>query len=72
MSEAAGLCGYAFDKYKKKDEDDDKGFSLREVAVTDPSAGESAEGLKFAAAQIATRELANELLTLNWLRISIK
>ena len=60
LSEAAGLCGYTFDKYKKKDEDDDKGFSLREVAVTDLSAGESAEGLKFAAAQIATRELANE------------
>lgn len=60
LSEAAGLCGYTFDRYKKKDEDNDKGFSLREVAVTDLSAGESAEGLKFAAAQIATRELANE------------
>ena len=60
MSEAAGLCGYAFDKYKKKDENNDKKFNLKEIAVTDLSAGESAERLKFAAAQIATRELANE------------
>lgn len=59
LAEAVGLCGYAFDKYKKKEEDD-KGFSLREVAVAELVEKDSAEGLKFAAAQIATRELANE------------
>ena len=59
LAEAAGLCGYVFDKYKKK-EDDDKGFSLREVSVANLSGKDSEEGLKFAAAQLTTRELANE------------
>jgi len=59
LAEAVGLCGYVFDKYKQK-EDDDKGFSLGEVFVAELSEAAATEGRKFAAAQIATRELANE------------
>ncbi|PIE54631.1 MAG: aminopeptidase, partial [Dethiosulfovibrio peptidovorans] len=59
MAEAVELCGYVFDKYKQK-EDDEKDFSLREVFVTELSEEDAAEGRKFAAAQIMTRELANE------------
>ena len=59
VAEAVGLCGYVFDKYKQK-EDDDKGFSLGEVFVAELSEEAAAAGRKFAAAQIATRELANE------------
>lgn len=59
VAEAVGLCGYVFDKYKQK-EDDDKGFSLGEVFVAELSEAAAAAGRKFAAAQIATRELANE------------
>lgn len=59
MAEAVGLCAYVFDKYKQK-EDDDKGFSLREVFVAELSEEEAASGRKFAAAQLTTRELANE------------
>ena len=59
LGEAAGLCGYAFDKYREKKEDDEE-FALKEVFAGGLAGEEAEAGLTFAAAQIAARELANE------------
>lgn len=58
LGEASGLCGYVFDKYKTKGEDYEP-FALEAVYsdVYDDGIG---IGLKFAEAQIFSRELANE------------
>lgn len=59
FGEAAGLCGYVFDKYKKKDENYEP-FALTEIYsdVYEPEA--FTKGLTFADAQVYSRELANE------------
>ena len=57
LGEAAGLCGYTFDKYKTKDEDY-KPFALTEI-FTDID-GDFAGGMKFAEAQVFSRDIANE------------
>lgn len=59
LGEAAGLCGYAFDKYKSK-EDDEEPFALREVHMPGLVPEEAARGKVFAAAQTAARDIANE------------
>ncbi|MDR1741957.1 MAG: leucyl aminopeptidase [Synergistaceae bacterium] len=63
LGEAAGLCGYSFDKYKKKDEAEaDERFVLKEVlfpaGMFDPKSVE--QGGIFAAAQSLARDVANE------------
>jgi leucyl aminopeptidase len=66
LGEAAGLCGYAFDKYKKKEDDDadngDKksGFILEEIFVSKLDAEKAARGRIFGDAQCFARDLANE------------
>ncbi|MBQ7156034.1 MAG: leucyl aminopeptidase [Synergistaceae bacterium] len=57
LGEAAGLCGYVFDKYKAKKEDYEP-FALKEV-FTDID-GDFAKGLIFAEAQKYSRDIANE------------
>ncbi|MBQ7543802.1 MAG: leucyl aminopeptidase [Synergistaceae bacterium] len=57
LGEAAGLCGYVFDKYKAKKEDYEP-FALEEI-FTDID-GDFARGLTFAEAQIFSRDIANE------------
>jgi leucyl aminopeptidase len=62
LGEAAELCGYVFDKYKKK-EDGDKGkekFVLKEVFVPGLDAEKAKKGQVFARAQLYARDLANE------------
>ena len=61
VGEAAGLSGYAFDKYKERKEDDDEGaFALREVLVPGLDEAGGRRGMTYAAAQVAARDLANE------------
>ena len=59
LGEAAGLCGYVFDKYKKKDESYEP-FSLTEIYSDVYEPEEFAKGLTFAEAQVYSRGLANE------------
>lgn len=59
LGEASGLCGYVFDKYKKKDEHYEP-FSLTEIYSDVYEPEEFSKGLTFAEAQIYSRELANE------------
>ncbi len=60
LGEAAGLCGYVFDKYKTKKEGEDESFALKKILVPDLNAEEARKGQTFAAAQSSTREWANE------------
>ena len=39
LGEAAELAGYVFDKYKKKDDESDENFSLREIFTQDLEIG---------------------------------
>ena len=57
LGEAAGLCGYTFDKYKTKNEDY-KPFALASI-FTDIE-GDFAGGVRFAEAQTFSRDIANE------------
>ncbi len=59
LGEAAGLCGYVFDKYKKKDEHYEP-FALEEVYTDLYEASEIERGLKFAEAQKFSRDIINE------------
>ena len=59
LGEAAGLCAYVFDKYKKKDENYEP-FSLTEIYSDVYEPEEFMKGLTFADAQIYSRGLANE------------
>ncbi|GHV45591.1 putative cytosol aminopeptidase [Synergistales bacterium] len=59
LGEAAGLCGYSFDKYKKK-EDGDDAFTLKEIFVKDFDAKAAEKGRTFASSQCLARDLANE------------
>ena len=59
FGEAAGLCGYIFDKYKTKDEHYEP-FSLKEVYTDLYEVEEFNKGLKFADAQKFSRDIANE------------
>lgn len=59
LGEAAGLCGYVFDAYKAK-EDDDEPFALREVLSPGLRSEEAKRGLTLAEAQTWARALANE------------
>ena len=59
FGEAAGLCGYVFDKYKTKDEHYEP-FSLKEVYTDLYEVEEFNKGLKFADAQKFSRDIANE------------
>lgn len=60
LGEAAGLCGYEFDKYKTKDEHYEP-FALSEIFTDIEDIDKNfAKGLTFADAQIFSRELANE------------
>ena len=59
LGEAAGLCGYVFDKYKTKDEDY-KPFALEEVFTDIDDAEGFRKGLVFAEAQAFSRDIVNE------------
>lgn len=59
LGEAGGLCGYAFDSYKTKDKDYEP-FSLDEIYSDVYDEKEISNGLKFADAQIFSRNIANE------------
>lgn len=62
LGEAAGLCGYVFDKYKTKDENYEP-FALKEIysGVYEGEYKKEIEtGLKLAEAQIFAREIINE------------
>ena len=58
LGEAGVLCGYDFDKYKTKDKDYEA-FSLAEI-YSDVYDDEVETGMKFADAQVFSREIANE------------
>lgn len=58
LGEAGVLCSYDFDKYKTKGKDDEP-FSLSEI-YSDVYDDEVATGMKFADAQVFSREIANE------------
>ncbi|MBR0249049.1 MAG: leucyl aminopeptidase, partial [Synergistaceae bacterium] len=58
LGEAGGLCGYVFDTYKTKGKDYEP-FSLTEI-YSDVYDDDVSAGLKFADAQIFSREIANE------------
>ena len=60
LGEAAGLCGYTFDKYKSKEKDEDEPFALKTVYAQGADAAGTREGRIFASAQVAAREIANE------------
>ena len=60
LGEAAGLCGYVFDKYKEKKEGEYTPFALKEVFAPGLMPEEARRGQTFAAAQVAARALANE------------
>ncbi|MDR2137822.1 MAG: aminopeptidase, partial [Synergistaceae bacterium] len=60
LGEAAELSGYAFDKYKKKDDDDKSGFVLEEIFAPKIDAEKAARGRIFADSQCFARDLANE------------
>ncbi|MDR2529770.1 MAG: leucyl aminopeptidase [Synergistaceae bacterium] len=59
LGEAVGLCGYAFDKYKKKEKKED-GFVLERVFAEGIDAEKTSLGLTLADAQRFARDLANE------------
>ena len=59
LGEAAGLCGYVFDKYKTKGEDY-KPFALEEVFTDIDDAEGFRKGLVFAEAQTFSRDIVNE------------
>ena len=58
LGEAGGLCAYSFDSYKTKGKDYEP-FSLAEI-YSDVCGDEVSAGIKFAEAQIFSREIANE------------
>ncbi len=58
LGEACGLCAYEFDTYKTKGKDYEP-FSLTEI-YSDVYGDEVSAGIKFADAQIFSREIANE------------
>ncbi len=58
LGEAGGLCGYVFDTYKTKGKDYEP-FSLTEI-YSDVYDDDVSAGMKFADAQIFSREIANE------------
>lgn len=60
LGEAAQLCAYSFDKYKKKDEKDKGEFALKEIYLQKLDKNQLEMGEKLAAAQIFARDLANE------------
>ena len=62
LGEAAGLCGYVFDKYKsgKKEEKDGNAFALEEIHIPKFDAKSVSVGQVFAEAQLYARNLANE------------
>jgi leucyl aminopeptidase len=60
LGEAAGLCGYSFEKYKKKEEKDGESFVLKKVFVDEADTEKTALGQIFADAQCFARDLANE------------
>ncbi|GHV37747.1 putative cytosol aminopeptidase [Synergistales bacterium] len=63
LGEAAGLCGYSFDKYKKKEDGDgdgDDAFALKEIFVRSFDADVAQKGAAFASGQCIARDLANE------------
>ena len=59
LGEAACLCSYVFDKYKTKDENYEP-FSLEEIYSDLYEPQEVNKGMKFAEAQIFSREITNE------------
>ena len=59
FGEAAGLCGYVFDKYKAKGEDYEP-FALEEVYTDIDDSDGFRKGQIFAESQIFARELINE------------
>ncbi|GHS99884.1 putative cytosol aminopeptidase [Synergistales bacterium] len=59
IGEAAELCGYSFDKYKKKEDGDDI-FSIKEIFVRSFDAASAQKGQIFAASQCLARDLSNE------------
>lgn len=59
LGEAAGLCGYVFDKYKTKDENYEP-FALEEIFSDIYDENEISTGMKLAEAQIFSREIINE------------
>ncbi|MDR1378424.1 MAG: leucyl aminopeptidase [Synergistaceae bacterium] len=60
LGESAGLCGYVFDKYKKKEEEDKSGFVLEKIFVQKLDTELAAKGQIFADSQCFARDLANE------------
>ena len=68
LGEAAGLCGYSFEKYKTKEEKDEGGngngngkkFVLKKIFIDGGDAKKTALGQIFADAQCFARDLANE------------
>ncbi|MDR2175800.1 MAG: leucyl aminopeptidase [Synergistaceae bacterium] len=60
LGEAAELCGYVFDKYKKKEDGDEGKFVLKTVFAPGADAEKVKQGQVFARAQILARDLANE------------
>jgi leucyl aminopeptidase len=60
LGEAIGLCGYSFEKYKKKEEKNEGNFVLKEVFIDQFDMKETARGQAFADAQCFARDLANE------------
>ena len=59
LGEAGGLCGYVFDTYKTKGKDYEP-FSLTEIYSDVYDDDDVSAGMKFADAQIFSREIANE------------
>jgi leucyl aminopeptidase len=60
LGEAVGLCGYSFEKYKKKEEKDGEGFVLKKVFVDGTDTKKTELGQALADAQCFARDLANE------------
>ncbi len=60
LGEAAGLCGYAFEKYRKRDEKENGLFVLEELFVAKCDERHVRTGQIFASAQRLARDLANE------------
>ena len=60
LGEAAGLCGYSFDKYRKKDEKGNGTSVLEEIVVAGCDERRVRIGQVFASAQRLARGLANE------------
>ncbi|MDR1621329.1 MAG: leucyl aminopeptidase [Synergistaceae bacterium] len=64
LGEAIGLCGYSFEKYKKKEEEDGNGngkkFVLKKIFIHEADTKKTALGQIFSDAQCFARDLANE------------